>query len=91
MRFIVSIPLALTLAAAAQDSLGDDGILRCSTETSTLAINSSSLIEKRQNQALLPISIDLYMHFVAPDDGSPKKLVRCDLSCRKRNTHPIAA
>lgn len=91
MRFIVSIPLALILAAAAQDSLDGDGILRCSTETSTLAINSSSLMEKRQNQALQPISIDLYMHFVAPDNGAPKKLVRCDLSCCRRNTHPVAA
>ncbi|KID67843.1 uncharacterized protein G6M90_00g094450 [Metarhizium brunneum] len=76
MRFIISIPLALILAAAAQDSLDYDGILRCSTETSTLAINSSSLMEKRQNQALQPISIDLYLHFVAPDDGAPKKLLR---------------
>ncbi|KAM3462211.1 hypothetical protein BB8028_0002g16720 [Beauveria bassiana] len=76
MRSILLLPLALSLAAAAQGDRDEDGTLRCITESSGLAINESVIMARAPKYPRQPINIDLYMHFVGPDDKSPEDQLR---------------
>jgi hypothetical protein len=70
MRPILLPCLAFVLAAAAQRNVDQDETPRCGTKNSHLALDGNVSVD-------LPLSkreafnIDLYMHFMSPDNKQP--------------------